>query len=173
MVIGVISDTHGVIDRAVHEAFDGVDFIIHGGDIGGDDVIPELESIAPVIACSGNVDGFELSGYPKRVATTVGDIKIGATHIGKMKGDFVEGVEEWIREEKLDLFVFGHSHWPHQSWHEDTLIVNPGSAGPKRTMVINPGSAGPKRFDLPRAIAKVTRTGNDNSTLKSELIKFG
>src|SRR5258708_11069924 len=64
MRIGVISDTHGLLRPEVFEAFRGVDHILHGGDIGGEDVLVELRAIAPVTACAGNVDGFHCLAVP-------------------------------------------------------------------------------------------------------------
>jgi len=157
MVLGIISDTHGVVEPVVYELFAGVDAIIHGGDIGGDDVIVELEAIAPVFACSGNIDGFETSGHPVRMVTKVSGLKIGATHIGTERGSRIGHVEEWVAGEALDLFVYGHSHYPRISRWGNTLAVNPGSAGPKR-------------FSLPRAVARVS---HDNGTLDAEILTFG
>ena len=54
--LGIISDTHGVLSPEVHNLFAGVDQIIHAGDIGGEDILFELETIAPVVAVYGNTD---------------------------------------------------------------------------------------------------------------------
>ena len=64
MRIGVVSDTHGLFDRAIVRHFLGVDHILHAGDIGQGGVIEQLARIAPVTVVSGNVDGFEASGFP-------------------------------------------------------------------------------------------------------------
>ncbi len=60
MRLGVISDTHGLLRVEVLEVFEGVDHILHGGDVGKWDVMVELQALAPVTAVYGNVDGFEI-----------------------------------------------------------------------------------------------------------------
>ena len=62
--IGVIADTHGLFDPAIVRHFQGVDHILHAGDIGKRSVIEQLQIIAPVTAVSGNIDEFEQSGFP-------------------------------------------------------------------------------------------------------------
>lgn len=65
--IGIIADTHGLFDPVIVQHFHGVNHIIHAGDIGKRSVIEQLEAIAPVAAVSGNVDGYEESGFPTEV----------------------------------------------------------------------------------------------------------
>ena len=67
MRIGVITDTHGLFDPAVRQHFTGVDHILHAGDIGSQSVIDQLQTIAPVTAVSGNVDGYEQRGFPSEI----------------------------------------------------------------------------------------------------------
>ena len=144
--IGVIADTHGLFDQAIIEYFAGVAVILHAGDIGDPEVIRQLERIAPVVAVSGNVDGFEESGFPRsRVIRRVG-VTIGIRHILFERGKLTLEARAWLDEEQPDVCVFGHSHRP--------TIEHYGS-----TLLFNPGSAGPKRFSLPRGIGILTIVG--------------
>jgi putative phosphoesterase len=125
--IGLISDTHGVLDpRAVSVfAAERVDAIVHAGDIGSDHVLYELEQVAPVMAVLGNCDR-EIPGWDlARVAnTTLCGARIVAIH------DFCDlgPVPDWI-----DVVVCGHTHRPRNEWHDRTLVVNPGSASQRRS----------------------------------------
>ena len=80
MRIGVVSDTHGVFDRAIVRHFAGVDRILHAGDIGRREVIEQLEAIAPVTVVSGNVDGFEASGFPVEQVIELAGHRIALHH---------------------------------------------------------------------------------------------
>ena len=81
MLIGVISDTHGLLDQKVEERFAGVDLILHGGDVGGRDILERLSGSAPVCAVRGNVDDRECSSLPESLLITVGGAHIYMTHI--------------------------------------------------------------------------------------------
>ena len=124
--IGVISDTHGLLRPEVFEAFKGVELILHAGDIGGDDILIELASIAPVLAVRGNMDyGAWLEDIPIRRTVRLGKQRIFLVHdpahvdVDPEKGEF-EGI------------VFGHTHRPHMEIHKGLLMLNPGSAGHRR-----------------------------------------
>ncbi len=95
--IGVIADTHGLFDQAIIRHFRGVDHILHAGDIGKRSVIEELQSIAPVTAVSGNVDGFGRSGFPRETIIELAGLRIAIRHIvyegGKLTKD---GRAFWI-----------------------------------------------------------------------------
>jgi putative phosphoesterase len=118
--VGLISDTHGALDPRVFPALEGVDFVLHAGDIGAPDVLWQLEGIAPVTAVLGNTD-YEIPGY--RLEKRAG-VKIGAKHflivhdIARL-GQIPEGV---------DVVVHGHTHVPAIEDGGEVLIVNPGPA---------------------------------------------
>lgn len=135
--IGVISDTHGYLDPKVLQIFQGVDHILHAGDIGSASLIFELESLAPVTAVLGNTDAglnfretewVELSGRRFLVHHIVN----------------VQAPQEALSLRPAlgapDVVVFGHSHKPHQETIAGTLFLNPGYAGKPR-------------FNLPRSVA--------------------
>jgi len=141
--IGVIADTHGLFDPALIRHFRGVDHILHAGDIGQPSVIQELQSIAPVTAVSGNVDGYERSGYPSERIIKMAGRRVAIRHIlyegGKLTG---EG-RAFLERARPDICIFGHTHQP---WIERF----------GHTLLFNPGSAGPRRFTLPRGIGILT-----------------
>lgn len=141
--IGVIADTHGLFDWALIEHFAGVTAILHAGDIGDSDVIRQLRQIAPVVAVSGNVDDFEQSGFPRvRVVRRAG-VTIAIRHILFERGRLTDEAREWLDSTQPHICIFGHSHRP--------IIEQYGG-----TILLNPGSAGPRRFSLPRGIGMLT-----------------
>ena len=124
--IGVISDTHGLLRPEVFDAFQDVELILHAGDIGGDDVLIELQTIAPVLAVRGNMDyGAWMTDIPASREVTLGKHRIFLVHdpahvaFDPETGGF-QGV------------VFGHTHRPHLETHAGVLLLNPGSAGHRR-----------------------------------------
>ena len=139
MRIGVISDTHGVFDRAIARHFAGVEHILHAGDIGRPEVIEQLEQIAPVTVVSGNVDGFEASGFPVEQVLELAGYRIALYHRLYEKGKLTRDGASFLERTNPDICIYGHTHQPKAEWREGILLFNPGSAGPKR-------------FHLPRAI---------------------
>ncbi|MCC2643643.1 MAG: Phosphoesterase, putative (modular protein) [Nitrospira sp.] len=141
--LGVIADTHGLYDPAVEPHFAAVSEILHAGDVGGKDVIQCLQRLAPVTAVSGNVDGYERSGWARRVVLQRGGITIVLCHVLYENGRMNSEAQAWLDLEQPDVCIFGHSHRP--------TIDRRG-----RTILFNPGSAGPKRFSLPRGVGILT-----------------
>lgn len=133
-IIGVISDTHGLIRPEALVALKGVEVIIHGGDIGKVEVLKSLSTIAPVHAIRGNNDRAPW-------AKTLPDIL--HLQINGAKIHVIHNVHELDGDPKAAGFravISGHSHKPSIVTHDDVLFVNPGSAGPRR-------------FKLPVAVA--------------------
>lgn len=134
--IGVISDTHipyraKAIPPVVFDLFAGVSMILHAGDLACDDVIVELEAIAPVYAVYGNVDPPELvHKLPKKREIHAGGARIGLIH-GDGPG---RSTPERARTafSGVDCVVFGHSHIPMCERVDGVLLFNPGSATDKR-----------------------------------------
>ncbi|MCU0599788.1 MAG: metallophosphatase family protein [Desulfobacterales bacterium] len=124
--IGLISDTHGLLRNSAKKALQGVDLIIHAGDVDTADVLKELEKIAPVSAVRGNMDVLTLAGaLPKTDLIEFEGIFIYAIHdIHKM--DLDPGAAG------ISVVVFGHSHQPVIYKKDSVIFINPGSAGPKR-----------------------------------------
>ncbi|HEU4881141.1 MAG TPA: metallophosphoesterase family protein [Longimicrobium sp.] len=153
MKIGIISDTHGLLRAQVFQAFEGVEHILHAGDVGDPDILVELAAIAPVTAVYGNVDGSEIRARVPEVAR----LELAGVRIAIIHGmQFGSPTPQKVAAAHPDagLVVFGHSHRP--------LIQQVGP-----TLAVNPGSAGPRRFKDPVtvAIAEI-----ENGTIEARLI---
>jgi putative phosphoesterase len=126
MLIGVISDTHGLLRTEALDALADVEHIIHAGDIGSADIVPQLAEIAPVTAIRGNVDTqawardfppsevVTLAGRTIYVIHDVGDLDLNPAAAG------------------FDMVVSGHSHMPKIETRQGIVYLNSGSAGPRR-----------------------------------------
>lgn len=139
MRLGVISDTHGLLRPEVFEAFDGVDHILHGGDVGDSGILTELQTLAPVTAVYGNTDGFELQSSLPLVATLQLDgFDIVVTHGHQFGSPTPEGLNAAFPD--AQIIVYGHTHRPLLTV-VDVVVT-----------VINPGGAGARRFKLPPSV---------------------
>lgn len=149
MKIGVISDTHGLVRPEVYEAFEGVDLILHAGDIGSKDVIIELEAIAPVKAITGNADADLCGEFKEKLNFKIGRRVFHLQHI-------LNGIPEETGpngEDISEVIVFGHTHSPFSRQVGKTLYFNPGSSGPKRLNL--PITVGILTMDEKTALAEV------------------
>ena len=143
--IGVISDTHRLARPEVLAALDGVEHIIHAGDIGSPSVIGELRRIAPVTAIRGNVDtGDWAQQYPESAVVERDEVMIYVIHN-------IDNLALDPHTAGFSAVIFGHSHSPLQEMRKGILYFNPGSAGPRR-------------FHLPVAIGFITIHGRQIST---------
>jgi uncharacterized protein len=125
-LIGVISDTHGLLRPQAIQALQGVELIIHAGDIGNLEVLSGLEQIAPVHAVRGNTDRGEWArALPLTQLVAVGDI-----HCYVLHELFTLDLDPAAAD--LATVIFGHSHSPHLERKRGVLYLNPGSAGPRR-----------------------------------------
>ncbi|HEU4686678.1 MAG TPA: metallophosphoesterase family protein [Nitrospira sp.] len=138
--IGVIADTHGLFDPAIYRHFRGVDRIIHAGDIGHRSVIARLARIAPVIAVSGNVDDRKVTRCGPETVVELAGTRVAVRHIIYERGKIRKDAAAFLARVRADICIFGHTHQPKIARVGDVLLLNPGSAGPKR-------------FSLPRGIA--------------------
>jgi putative phosphoesterase len=149
-VLGVISDTHGLLRPEAVEALRGVDRILHGGDVGAPEILKELETIAPVTAVRGNVDGGSWARkLPLSEVIEVDGISIYMLHI-------LEKLDLKPEAAGLRAVVYGHSHVPKIEEKNGVLYFNPGSAGPQR-------------FKLPVTVGRLIV---ENDTLRSEIIEL-
>lgn len=124
--IGVISDTHGLLRPEVLKIFNGVDFIVHAGDVGDASIIQELRKIAPVTVVRGNCDNGELGYILKRTEVLqVADINIYVLHN-------LDELDLEPKEAGFNVVISGHSHKSCEKTIDDVLYFNPGSAGPRR-----------------------------------------
>jgi uncharacterized protein len=150
VVIGVISDTHGLLRAEAVESLRGAELILHAGDIGSPDVIPSLESLAPVIAVRGNCDqGSWAEVLPLRRSIEVGEVSILVLHDRKE-------LKLLPPETAVQVVVSGHSHVPSLAEEDGVLYLNPGSAGAKR-------------FKLPVSVALLKVQG---AQVKAEIVQL-
>jgi putative phosphoesterase len=140
-IIGLISDTHGLVRPEVHQALAGVEFILHAGDVGGNEILDELELIAPVIAVYGNTDTPGNPRLTESFELTIGGIRIHVSH-GHEVG--VPTPARLLERYPADVIVYGHTH---------RQIVLRAADG---RLVINPGAAGAQRFKLEPSVARLT-----------------
>ena len=140
MVVGLISDTHGLLRPEVFPALEGVELILHAGDVGGQSILDELSAIAPVRAVFGNTDP---PGQPILKARQVVDIEGLSIHVSHGHEVGSPTAEKLLARYTADVIVFGHTHKP--------LIER---SGPR--LVVNPGAAGPRRFNLQASVARMT-----------------
>ena len=148
ILLGIISDTHGLLRREALDALRGSELIIHAGDVGKAEILESLRKIAPVVAVRGNVDTAPWAEeLPKTNIVQVGTHRIFILHdrsqlaIDTSHAGFA-------------VVVFGHTHKPLADFQEGVMFLNPGSAGPRR-------------FKLPVSIALVRVSA---SRLQPEII---
>jgi putative phosphoesterase len=132
MLLGVVSDTHGLVRDEIHRVFAGVDAILHAGDIGDEDVLHELAAIAPVLAVAGNVDGFSLGQAGLFARATLGGTRFLITHVLDRPRALRPEVAQELAREPAEVVIFGHSHLPHDERVGGVWFFNPASAGPRR-----------------------------------------
>jgi uncharacterized protein len=140
-VVGVISDTHGLLRPEVATAFAGVDRILHAGDVGGRAVLDALSAIARVDAVYGNVDDSHDPALARERSVTIGGVTIHVSH-GHELGRPTAALA--LAKYDGDIVVFGHTH--------QALLERDGNG----RVALNPGAAGPRRFDVLPSVARIT-----------------
>lgn len=150
MIVGVISDTHGLLRPEALAALKGVEHILHAGDVGDPVILVRLRTIAPVTAIRGNIDRsgpcgalpetemIELQGYLLYLVHSVADLDLKPEAAG------------------IAVVISGHSH--------KASLQHQGGV-----LYLNPGSAGPRRFSLPVSLALLRLEPGD---LKAEIINL-
>ena len=128
-LIGLISDTHGLIRPAVHEALKGVEIILHAGDVGGSEILAELRLIAPVLAVFGNTDPPGMPELSESINLELGGLRIHVSHGHEVGSPTPERLAERYDS---DVVVYGHSHRQLVTRLNGQLFINPGAAGPRR-----------------------------------------
>ncbi len=137
MIVGVISDTHGLLRPEALRALAGVQHILHAGDVGDPKILRQLGEIAPVTAIQGNIDeGGACDDLPAIEVVDLGGVSLYMLHdLHRLDLDPAAA--------GFAAVISGHSHKPSIEWRGGTLFFNPGSAGPRR-------------FKLPVALGKIT-----------------
>jgi putative phosphoesterase len=140
MLIGVVSDTHGLLRPELLPALSGVEHILHAGDIGDPTILDRLRQIAPVTAIRGNIDrSGACAALPATEAIELGGCLIYMVHA-------IDDLDLNPHAAGIGAIIYGHSHQPRIEHHNGVLYLNPGSAGPRR-------------FHLPLTIARLHITG--------------
>lgn len=139
-IIGLISDTHGLLRSSVHEALRGVGLILHAGDVGGEEILEELRIIAPVQAVYGNTDPVDDPSLSQELIVRAGGIHIHVSHGHELGSPTPERLLSAYSQEVL---VYGHTH--------KQLVTRADGR-----LVVNPGAAGPRRFNLEPSVARLT-----------------
>lgn len=135
-IIGLISDTHGLLREEAVRALRGSELIIHAGDVGKAEIIRALQEVAPVVAVRGNVDcGDWALELPLTAAASAGALSIYVLHDLKQ-------LDLDPAAAGFQVVVSGHSHKPEKKERSGVLYINPGSAGPRR-------------FQLPVTVARL------------------
>jgi putative phosphoesterase len=126
IIVGVFSDTHGLLRPEALAALQGANHIIHAGDVGDPEILKELSTIAVVTVVRGNVDREAWARkLPQTEVLEVGGISIYVLHV-------LEQLDMRPEAAGFAVVVCGHSHAPKQEVRNGVLYFNPGSAGPRR-----------------------------------------
>ena len=150
MLLGVLADTHGLLRPEALTALEGVDHILHAGDVGNVTILEALRTIAPVSAIRGNIDGSgPCASLPATEAVELGGHLFYLVHA-------LPDLDLNPETARISAVLYGHSHKPSLSWKNDVLYLNPGSAGPRR-------------FSLPVSLARIRL---DATGLHPELISL-
>jgi uncharacterized protein len=150
MIIGVISDTHGLLRPEAVAALKGVDHILHAGDVGSAEILDALARIAPVTAIRGNVDVESwANSLPKTEVVELDGISIYMLHD-------LDKLDLKPESAGIRVVVYGHSHQPKIEEKNGVLYFNPGSSGPRR-------------FQLPLSLGKLVV---EDEGVRAELIEL-
>lgn len=137
MEIGLVSDTHGLLRPEVVSLMDGVDHIVHAGDVGGRDIVARLREMAPVSVVRGNTDGDPYGrSLPLTEVLEVEGHTLYVIHI-------LEELDLDPEAAGMAAVIYGHTHRPQVEDRRGVLYVNPGSCGPRR-------------FSLPVTVARMS-----------------
>lgn len=154
MIIGLISDTHGLVRPEIAEIFAGVSLILHAGDVGGRGVLAALGKIAPVDAVFGNVDDSRDPLLRRERSMTIDGVTIHVSHGHELGSPNAERV---LARYEGDVVMFGHTH--------KAVVVRAADG----RLAVNPGAAGPGRFDLRPSVARLTVA---NGTAAVEIVEI-
>jgi putative phosphoesterase len=144
-LIGLISDTHGLLRPGVHDAFKGVALILHAGDVGGSAILDELRLIAPVRAVLGNTDPLGDPEFSHEILMNLEDVSLHVSHGHECGSPTPARLSDRY---DADVVVYGHTH--------RALVTRLGGR-----LFVNPGAAGPKRFNLAPSVARLTISGGN------------
>ena len=139
--VGLISDTHNMLRPSVFDVFEGVDVILHAGDVGDDDILDELGAIAPVYAVRGNTDRYDNPLLPESRDFVISGVRVHVSHGHEVGAKPITLIAAY--GDDADVIVYGHTH-------RELITESDGK------LVVNPGAAGARRFDLMPCVAIMT-----------------
>jgi len=151
-IVGVISDTHGLLRPQALTTLDGADLIIHAGDVGDPQILSQLRAIAPTRAVRGNID----TGAWAAVLPMTDVVEMGEVHLYVLHD--LAALDLDPKAAGFAAVISGHTHRPAADVRNGVLYLNPGSAGPRR-------------FKLPIAIARLEIVGDRVSPEIIELVQ--
>jgi putative phosphoesterase len=151
-LVGLIADTHGLLRREVFAAFKNVDLILHAGDVGPDEILDELATIAPVQAVRGNTDPVGNPRLPDNLELEILGVTVHVSH-GHEVGATPERL---LASYDADVIVYGHTH-------REMVTRAIGR------VAVNPGAAGARRFDLMPCVGLMTI---ERGEVEIELVKL-
>lgn len=150
ILIGVISDSHGLLRHEAVAALRGAEHIIHAGDVGSPEILDQLREIAPVSAIRGNIDRQAWARkLPETEVVEISGISIYVIHD-------LSQLDLKPRASGFRVVVYGHSHVPKMETRDGVLYFNPGSAGPRR-------------FKLPVTVGRLTVEGE---SVRGEILRI-
>jgi len=159
--IGLLSDTHTYLDTSILDFFKDVDEIWHAGDIGNIEVVHKLESLKPLRAVYGNIDGTEIRHCFKEVERfKCENLEVLMIHIGGYPEKYTSQVKSLLKEKAAHLFIAGHSHILKVMYDKKLGMMH-----------INPGAAGMSGFHQLRTVVKFNVDNQDIKDLKILEIK--
>ena len=161
--IGLISDTHGYLDKNIIDHFSQCHEIWHAGDFGNIDIADELMKSTglPLKGVYGNIDGYDIrSVYPEDLIWNCEGVKVYMKHIGGYPGKYAHGIKSTVVKDGVKLFISGHSHIL-KIMYDDKL----------QCLHMNPGAAGNQGWHKIRTVIRFTI---DGSNIKDcEVIELG
>lgn len=150
MIVGVISDTHGLLRDEAVEALREADHILHAGDVGDPKILDELRRLAPLTAIRGNIDTQKWARkLPLNEVIELGGASIYMLHN-------IDELDLNPEAAGFHVVVYGHSHHPKMEEKNGVLYFNPGSAGPRR-------------FKLPVSVGRLIIS---NGQVRGELLEL-
>jgi putative phosphoesterase len=155
MIIGIVSDTHGLLRPEVLPLLAAVEHILHLGDVGDPEILGKLASIAPVTAIRGNIDTHGPCAHlPETEVVTLATRDFCLLHD-------VHQLDLDPAAAGFAAVLYGHSHKPEIRWNKGILYFNPGSCGPRR-------------FQLPITCGRITinENGQPENQLKAEILEL-
>jgi uncharacterized protein len=159
--IGLLSDTHGYLDKKIPEYFSACDEIWHAGDFGSETIAKELSAFKPLRGVYGNIDGNDIRNqYPLQLFFICEEVKVLIIHIGGTPSWYQPEAKRLIEEHKPDLFICGHSH-----------ILKVMQDKKNGLLYMNPGAAGKSGFHKVRTILRFSINGKKIEDL--EVIELG